>query len=96
MAQHPNLLRLYDVLATDDHFYVVCELMGGDLWYPFVVNGAGEERTVRGIMRQILDGLKHLHSVMKILHRDITSPNVLINDKHAKVVKIADFGSTIR
>ena len=33
MAQHPNLIRLFDIFETSTHYYIVIELcLGGDLY----------------------------------------------------------------
>jgi serine/threonine protein kinase len=44
---------------------------------------------VKCILRQIIEGMAYLHQ-NKILHRDIKSANILLNDRGE--AKIADFG----
>ena len=48
---------------------------------------------VKYILRKVLEGLAHLHS-LGIIHRDIKSDNVLINRKGK--IKLADFGYSCR
>ena len=51
------------------------------------------ETVVKYILRKVLEGLVHLHS-MGIIHRDIKSDNILINRQGQ--VKLADFGFSCR
>ena len=47
------------------------------------------ENVVKFILKQILKGIAHLHS-LNIIHRDIKSDNILVSQHGA--VKLADFG----
>ena len=48
-----------------------------------------DEKYISIILRQVLNGLKELHS-NNIIHRDIKAGNILIS--HDGIIKISDFG----
>ncbi|KAJ1264249.1 hypothetical protein BS78_09G248800 [Paspalum vaginatum] len=49
------------------------------------------EADVRRVMRQLLDGARHMHA-RKIMHRDIKPGNILVRCEHPISVKICDLG----
>lgn len=53
-------------------------------------DGKIKEPIMMMIAHKILKGLDYLHSVCKIIHRDIKPHNILLNSEGN--VKIADFG----
>ena len=85
------------VLASyefEQNIWIFLELMDGDLT-GLIENyyQTYSETVVKYILRKVLEGLAHLHS-LGIIHRDIKSDNVLI-DRQGQV-KLADFGFSCR
>ena len=108
---HPNIVRFYDLLTSYSHYYVIMEYCnGGSLSkclkkYKNLYHKPFTQKIVQYLMRQILDGLKYIHS-KKIIHRDIKLDNILVTfksdiDKNnlnmlSSKVKIIDFGLATR
>ena len=94
---HPNIIRLVEVIETDARWYFVMELIhGGELFDHLADNGAYEEATARQIMRQLFEAAKTMQA-HGIIHRDLKPENIMLaeaatNAGSAPVVKIADFG----
>ena len=107
VINNPYLVRLEDLMRTSNHIYIVMEYCnGGDLSkclkkYIKINKKPFSEEIVQYLMRQIITGLRLLHS-KKILHRDLKLDNILINFNSEKdkssmnllksTVKISDFG----
>ena len=105
--KHENIIKLYDTLETSQYYYLVTEYCnGGGLsdcleYYMNQYHKAFPEEVVQYLMRQIVSGIRYLHS-KHILHRDIKLDNILVKfdseeDKQKKnmlkaKVKIIDFG----
>jgi protein-serine/threonine kinase len=70
-VDHPNVLRLHEVLETDQHIFLVVDFMvGGELFNLISQRGQGfGERDASAIVTQILQGCGHLHSV-GVAHRE--------------------------
>lgn len=95
---HPNILKIYDIIEDEKHVYIIeeyCE--GGDLFHFTINNKLLSEDLVKVITRQILEGLVYLHT-NKIIHRNLKSENILIYRKDFSnindiQIKIGDFNS---
>ena len=76
VINNPYLVRLEDLMRTSNHIYIVMEYCnGGDLSkclkkYIKMNKKPFSEEIVQYLMRQIITGLRLLHS-KKILHRDL-------------------------
>eukprot|EP00800_Vazella_pourtalesii_P011811 TRINITY_DN28401_c0_g1_i1.p1 TRINITY_DN28401_c0_g1~~TRINITY_DN28401_c0_g1_i1.p1 ORF type:complete len:300 (-),score=55.00 TRINITY_DN28401_c0_g1_i1:193-1092(-) len=96
---HENVVDVVDVysnyLEEDETatLFIVMELMGkGDLWNK-MFHEKITENEAKEMMRQIVRGLKYLHS-HEISHRDLKPENILLtkNQYGKTVLKLGDFG----
>lgn len=88
--QHPNIVRLYDVLHTERRLTLVFEYLDQDLKKLLdVCDGGLDPQTTKSFLYQLLRGVTHCHD-RRILHRDLKPQNLLINREGA--LKLADFG----
>eukprot|EP01060_Flectonema_neradi_P012372 TRINITY_DN19202_c0_g1_i1.p1 TRINITY_DN19202_c0_g1~~TRINITY_DN19202_c0_g1_i1.p1 ORF type:complete len:466 (+),score=70.18 TRINITY_DN19202_c0_g1_i1:188-1399(+) len=87
---HPNVLRLVDVMETAKHFYLVIELAtGGELLDQITDQKRFNEDTARSYFQQLILGVQYCHK-RGIVHRDLKPQNLLLTNKNK--LKIADFG----
>jgi serine/threonine protein kinase len=83
---HPNILKLYDVVVKNKKIYLILEYCNsGDL--SSYIKSASNKFNYK-YLKQIMNGLKYLYK-KNILHRDIKPQNILIHDDN---IKISDFG----
>eukprot|EP01062_Namystynia_karyoxenos_P049616 TRINITY_DN3802_c3_g1_i1.p1 TRINITY_DN3802_c3_g1~~TRINITY_DN3802_c3_g1_i1.p1 ORF type:complete len:502 (+),score=157.83 TRINITY_DN3802_c3_g1_i1:221-1507(+) len=88
--QHPNVLRLMDVLETAKHFYLVIELAtGGELFDLIQDHKRFTEDTARYYFHQLILGVRYCHK-QGIVHRDLKPQNLLLTSDNQ--LKLADFG----
>ncbi|CAJ0602878.1 unnamed protein product [Cylicocyclus nassatus] len=87
---HPKVLNLLDVFCSRDSLSLVTEFVTFNL-SDIIADSQRpqDDRFLRFFFRQILEGIKYIHSV-DIMHRDMKPENILITSRNA--VKIADFG----
>lgn len=95
---HPNCVRLYDVIDTKEEIFLVMELVpGGDLFDRIVDHGKYSEVDAATIIKNMTTALDHMHS-QSIIHRDLKPENLLVStdDNGRDTVKLADFGLSMR
>jgi tRNA A-37 threonylcarbamoyl transferase component Bud32 len=90
LLRHPNVMRNYETFESQNHILFVTELCtGGDLLNYVRKRRKLKECVAKVAMKQLLDGLYHIHS-KSILHRDIKLDNILLTSSGE--IKICDFG----
>jgi serine/threonine protein kinase len=92
-AKHKNIVELHEVYEDDLNYYIVLEnISGGELFDRIIALSTYSEKDASNVIRQILEGLEHLHS-RNIAHRDIKPENLLLSSPSADAdIKITDFG----
>ncbi|KAF9688025.1 hypothetical protein SADUNF_Sadunf02G0154100 [Salix dunnii] len=90
---HPNIIRLFESIETEDRIFLVLEYCdGGDLARYIRRYGKVTEAVTRHFMRQLAAGLQALQE-KHLIHRDLKPQNLLLlsNDLTPQL-KIGDFG----
>mmetsp|Transcript_549 Transcript_549/g.732 ORF Transcript_549/g.732 Transcript_549/m.732 type:complete len:422 (-) Transcript_549:4349-5614(-) len=87
---HPNIVRLYEVLQSNSKIYLVLELVTeGELFKVIKENGAMPEDKARKIFQQVISAVSFCDK-LHIAHRDLKLENILLDADGN--VKISDFG----
>ncbi|MBN3271948.1 MARK4 kinase, partial [Polyodon spathula] len=87
---HPNIVKLFEVIETDKTLYLVMEYAsGGEVFDYLVSHGRMKEKEARSKFRQIVSAVHYCHE-KNIVHRDLKAENLLLNADSN--IKIADFG----
>ena len=92
-ADHPQIVKLYEVWEDARNLYLVLELCeGGELFDYIVKKKKLTEREAAVLFQQILLSLRYLHN-HQIAHRDLKPENLLLSNKTDEAaLKLCDFG----
>ncbi|THU74137.1 hypothetical protein C4D60_Mb04t30170 [Musa balbisiana] len=95
LIQHPNVVRMYDVMASKTRIYIVLEFVnGGELFDKIARHGRLKEDEARKYFQQLINAVDYCHS-RGVFHRDLKVelglPENLLLDSGG-VLKISDFG----
>ncbi|WEJ95076.1 hypothetical protein PSN45_002585 [Yamadazyma tenuis] len=90
--KHRNIVRLYEVIKTETHLWLVMEYcQGNELYYLIYENRRLEYKQTQHLFFQIIQATKYVHS-LNLAHRDLKLENILLADKKKSIIKLTDFG----
>ncbi|GMJ01638.1 SNF1-RELATED PROTEIN KINASE 3.8, CBL-INTERACTING PROTEIN KINASE 10, SOS3-interacting protein 1 [Hibiscus trionum] len=89
LVRHPNVVELYEVMATKTKIYIVMEYAKGGELFNKVVKGKLKEDAARRYFQQLISAVDFCHS-RGVCHRDLKPENLLL-DEHGNL-KVTDFG----
>ena len=92
LVQHPNVVRLYEVIDTQTKLYLIMELAdGGDMYDYIMKHDRGlDEKKAQYYFKQIVQAINYCHK-LHVVHRDLKPENVVFFEKLG-IVKLTDFG----
>lgn len=89
LVKHPNVLQLYEVMATKTKIYVVLEYAKGGELFNKVAKGRLKEDIARKYFQQLITAVDFCHS-RGVYHRDLKPENLLLDENGN--LKVSDFG----
>ncbi|CAA2934788.1 CBL-interacting serine/threonine-protein kinase 23-like [Olea europaea var. sylvestris] len=90
LIRHPNVIRMYEVMASKTKIYIVMEFVtGGELFDKIASRGRLKEDEARKYFQQLINAVDYCHS-RGVYHRDLKPENLLMDAKG--VLKVLDFG----
>ncbi|XP_071737994.1 CBL-interacting serine/threonine-protein kinase 11-like [Rutidosis leptorrhynchoides] len=87
--RHPNIVKLYEVLATKTKIYFVMEFVKGGELFAKVAKTRLSESQSRKYFQQLISAIEYCHS-RGVYHRDLKPENLLIDENGN--LKVSDFG----
>ncbi|XP_050288844.1 CBL-interacting serine/threonine-protein kinase 10 [Quercus robur] len=89
LVRHPNIIHLYEVMATKTKIYFVVEYAKGGELFNKVSKGKLKEDVARRYFQQLINAVDFCHS-RGVYHRDIKPENLLLDENDN--LKVSDFG----
>lgn len=86
---HPNIVKLHEVLATKTKIYFVMEFVKGGELFAKISRGRFSEDLSRRYFQQLISAVGYCHS-RGVFHRDLKPENILIDENGN--LKVSDFG----
>uniref|UniRef100_A0A0D9V5W9 non-specific serine/threonine protein kinase n=1 Tax=Leersia perrieri TaxID=77586 RepID=A0A0D9V5W9_9ORYZ len=88
-VRHPNIVRLFEVMATKTKIYFVMEYVRGGELFSRVTKGRLKEDAARRYFQQLVAAVDFCHS-RGVFHRDLKPENLLVDENGD--LKVSDFG----
>lgn len=89
MVQHPNIVKLDEVLASKTKIYFAMELVRGGELFEKIAKGKLKEDVARNYFQQLISAVDFCHS-RGVYHRDLKPENLLLDEEGN--LKVSDFG----
>lgn len=89
IVRHPNIVYLYEVMASKSKIYFVMEYAKGGELFDKVAKGRLKEEVAQKYFRQLIGAVEFCHS-RGVYHRDLKPENLLLDENEN--LKVTDFG----
>uniref|UniRef100_A0A7N0T418 non-specific serine/threonine protein kinase n=1 Tax=Kalanchoe fedtschenkoi TaxID=63787 RepID=A0A7N0T418_KALFE len=90
LIRHPNVIRMFEVMASKTKIYIVLEFVtGGELFDKIASKGRLKEDEARKYFQQLINAVDYCHS-RGVFHRDLKPENLLLDPNGN--LKVSDFG----
>lgn len=89
LVRHPNVVELYEVMASKTKIYFVMEYAKGGELFNKIAKGKLKEEAARKIFQQLISAVDYFHS-RGVYHRDLKPENLLLDEQGN--LKVSDFG----
>ncbi|KFK28542.1 hypothetical protein AALP_AA7G010200 [Arabis alpina] len=88
-VRHPNIVQLFEVMATKAKIYFVMEYVRGGELFNKVAKGRLKEEVARKYFQQLISAVTFCHA-RGVFHRDLKPENLLLDENGN--LKVSDFG----
>ncbi|OIW20200.1 hypothetical protein TanjilG_06601 [Lupinus angustifolius] len=88
-VRHPNIVQLFEVMATKAKIYFVMEYVRGGELFNKVAKGRLKEEVARKYFQQLISAVEFCHA-RGVYHRDLKPENLLLDENGN--LKVSDFG----
>ncbi|CAM8975151.1 unnamed protein product [Rhodiola kirilowii] len=88
-VRHPNIVQLFEVMATKSKIYFVMEYVRGGELFNKVAKGRLKEEVARKYFQQLISAVGFCHA-RGVFHRDLKPENLLLDENGD--LKVSDFG----
>lgn len=88
-VRHPNIVQLFEVMATKSKIYFVMEYVRGGELFNKVAKGRLKEEVARKYFQQLISAVGFCHA-RGVFHRDLKPENLLLDENGN--LKVSDFG----
>ena len=94
ICQHPNILKLYDIIENHEKIYIITEKIEGPDLFTYLENKNFDIDEIESnkIIKRLASALLYLN-IFCIVHRDIKPENIILTTNEPNYdIKLIDFG----